>query len=425
MTVPAPTPPERTSPRTFDVVLALVVALALAGVVTIQQAAAGENPDPLAYLFAAGFGALQLLRRSLPVAMLVLSVLGTFAYYTLQLPTIGVALPVVAALYSAAERGLLRWAISGGAVVFTVALAFRLRDDPQPLGYLLGSDAVTNLALIAGAIALGSAVRSHRRQIAQREQISSLHEERTRQDAQLRMRAERERISRDLHDTVGHSLSVISLHTGVARDAVGVDDAAVTEALEQVRGQATQSLQELRAMVHLLRTDQLEGDDGADVDAGQGDTARQVRSLVDVSAVLAPARDAGLDVRARVDVPAGALSVPVDSAAYRVVQESVTNVLRHATASTLRVEAGIEGGQLQLVVADDGRGTDGVAGSSGVGLVGMRERVRLLGGTLSIRSAPGEGFRMEASMPARLDRTEELLEPGRAERLGGTERPRS
>src|SRR5699024_1247146 len=148
VTAPAPAPPPRTVPRAADAVLAAVVAVTLAGVITIQLAAAGLPPSPSAYLFAAGFGALQLLRRSVPVAMLVLSVLGTFAYYTLQLPTIGVALPVVAALYSTAERGLLRWAIGAGVLVFTVSLLFRLRDDPQPLGYLLGTDAITNIALI-------------------------------------------------------------------------------------------------------------------------------------------------------------------------------------------------------------------------------------------------------------------------------------
>ncbi|WP_157236028.1 sensor histidine kinase [Brachybacterium sp. P6-10-X1] len=443
MTAPASASPERAAPRAADVVLALGVALALAGVITIQQAASGAPPSPLAYLFAAGFGALQLLRRSVPVAMLVLSVLATFAYYTLQLPTIGVALPVVAALYSTAERGLLRWAIGAGTVVFTVSLLFRLRDDPQPLGSLLGTDAVTNLALIAAALALGSAVRSHRRQITQRELISQLREERARREAQLRIRRERERISRDLHDTVGHALSVISLHTGVARDAVGTDDDSAARALDHVRGQTTESLQELRSMVRLLRegradgersadgadrADRADGADGADradgadeaggdVSAEEADDAtasstsdgspRAVRSLADVPSLLAPARRAGLTVRDRVEVPSGSLSGAVDSAGYRVIQEAVTNALRHAAASTLCVDVRVEDRQLRITVADDGRGADGTdevgtSSAGGVGLLGMRERVHLLGGTFSARTAPGEGFTVRASLPVRL-----------------------
>lgn len=398
--------PARSAPRAGDVVLAVVVAALLSAMITISQAGEGLTVRPVAYLFAAGFGVVLLLRRSLPIPMLVLSVLGTFAYYTLELPTIGVALPVAAALYCAAEQGVMRWAIGAGTTVFAVALLYRVRDDPQPLGYLLGTDAVTNIALIAGAVALGYAVRSHRLQNAQREEITRLQEQRNRREAQLRMRDEREQISRELHDTVGHSLSVISLHTGVASDAVGRDDAAVTDALAQVRTQATESLQELRSMVRLLRTDPSIAADGTGVEG------RHVRSLADVPTTLEHARGAGLRVQEQVDVGRGDLSPAVDAAAYRVVQESVTNVLRHAEATTVQVTAGLEGGELQLVITDDGRGADagstlhGLTAGSGVGLLGMRERVRLLGGTFATRTAPGSGFTVEVTLPAKLGAAE-------------------
>lgn len=402
------------APRIHDGVLALAVAVVLSAIITIAQAGTDQAPQLLAHVFAAGFGAILLLRRALPVAVLVLSVLGTFAYYTLDLPTIGVALPVVAALYSAAERGLLRWAIGAGAVLFTVALLFRLRDDPQPLGYLLGTDAVTNIALIAAAIALGYGVRSHRQRTAQQEQIAHLTAQQARREAELRIRAERERISRELHDTVGHSLSVISLHTGVAGDAAGHDDAAVQQALGQVREQATESLAELRSMVRLLRTDADEGGEAAGENStlGSGDdagAARHVRSLTDVPVILDRARAAGLQIRDEVAVGAGDLSPAVDTAAYRVIQEAVTNVLRHAEATALQVTARIDNTELRIAVADDGRGKpdrgpleSSRAGVPGVGIVGMTERVRLVGGALTTRSSP-EGFTVEASMPARLD----------------------
>ncbi|RCS65616.1 MULTISPECIES: sensor histidine kinase [Brachybacterium] len=437
MTTPVEDSSRRPALRAGDVVLAGSVAVLLSAVITVSQAGTGTAPSPIAYLFAVGFGALQLLRRPLPVAMLVLSALGTFAYYTLDLPTIGVALPVVAALFSAAEQGVLRWSIGTGAVVFAVALGFRLRDDPQPLGYLLGTDALTNLALIAAGIALGAAVRAHRLQIAQREQISRLQEERTRREAQLRMREERERISRELHDTVGHALAVISLHSGVARDAVGQDDAAAVRALEQVREQAGDSLQELRGMVRLLRTpgtQETQGlheapgsrgtqgsrgaqamPGGADIDPG-APPPRHVRSFADVPALTATARAAGLAVEEQVDVPPGTLSHAADSAAYRIVQESVTNVLKHAEASRLRVSARLDAERLRIVVADDGRGSAQTTG--GVGLDGMRERVRLLGGTLAICTSPSDGFTIEVSMPARPAAAEER--PSATAPAGGT-----
>lgn len=387
-------------------VLAAAVAVLLSAIITLSQAGAGSAPSLAAYLFAAGFGALQLLRRSHPIPMLVLSALGTFAYYTLDLPTIGVALPVVAALFSAAEQGLLRWSAGTGAAVFVVALGFRLRDDPQPLGYLLGTDALTNLALIAAAITLGAAVRSHRLQIVQREQIAALQEERTRREAQWRMREEREQISRELHDTMGHALSVISLHAGVAREAVGQDDQDALRALGQVRDQARDSLHELRGIVRLLRADgglaPGHTPDGPLQGSAPGTapgTSRPVRSLADLPTILSTARAAGLEVDARVDVPTGCLSPAADSAGYRIVQEAVTNVLRHADAASLQVSVLVDGETLHIEVVDDGRGAEGAAG--GNGLEGMRERMLLLGGSLALHTAPGAGFTVKASIPAR------------------------
>lgn len=379
------------APRTGDALLALGVWLVLSSVIAIVQATAGQDPTPLAHLFAAGFGTVLLLRRRLPVPVLLLSALGTFAYYTAGLPTIGIALPVVGALFSAAEQGRARWAIGTGAVVLAVSVLFRVRDDPQPLGTILGTDAMTNLGLLATAVALGVAVRSLREQAAQQEEIARLHEERTRAEAELRLRAERERISRELHDTVGHSLAVISLHAGVAADALGEEEAPAAQAVREVRAQAGRSLQELRAMVRLLREE-----DGA------ASAGRLVGSLADVPVLLAPARAAGLAVDAQVDVPAGALSPAVDAAAHRIVQEAVTNALRHAAAGELTVSARLEAGSLRLEIADDGRGAADLA-HGGVGLEGMRERVRLLGGSLEVRTAPGEGFALRAELPARLE----------------------
>lgn len=379
------------APRSGDALLALGVWLVLSSVIAIVQATAGQDPTPLAHLFAAGFGTVLLLRRRLPVPVLLLSALGTFAYYTAGLPTIGIALPVVGALFSAAEQGRARWAIGTGAVVLAVSVLFRVRDDPQPLGTILGTDAMTNLGLLATAVALGVAVRSLREQAAQQEEIARLHEERTRAEAKLRLRAERERISRELHDTVGHSLAVISLHAGVAADALGEEEAPAAQAVGEVRAQAGRSLQELRAMVRLLREE-----DGA------ASAGRLVGSLADVPVLLAPARAAGLAVDTQVDVPAGALSPAVDAAAHRIVQEAVTNALRHAGAGELAVSARLEAGSLRLEIADDGRGAADLA-HGGVGLEGMRERVRLLGGSLEVRTAPGEGFALRAELPARLE----------------------
>lgn len=378
------------APTLGDTALAAAVAVVLAGVIALSGVGSGTSPGAAAYLFAAGFGAVLLLRRAMPLAVIVLSILGTFAYYTLNLPAIGVALPVAAALYSTAERGRLRTSVISGAVVFLVSLAFRLRDDPQPVGYLLGTDAALNIAVIAAAIALGYAVRARRIQAAQQRQIDRLNREQSARDAEERLRTERESVSRELHDSVGHALSVISLQAGVGQDAVGRDDDAVAKALAQVRAQATSTLTDLRGLVKALRSG-----------PSQADDTRHAHSLASIPSLVDDAAAAGLQVTADVDLAGAELSPAVDAAAFRVVQESLTNVVRHSQAHSATVEARMDGAALHLTVRDDGPARPDEE-HSGFRIIGMTERVRILGGTLSAGPTAGGGFLVEARMPGRL-----------------------
>ncbi|MFX4273344.1 sensor histidine kinase [Propionibacteriaceae bacterium Y1685] len=378
----------RRSARLIDGVFAVAVAGVLSILIALSASDIGTGPHLPAHLFALGFGAILLLRHQLPGTVLVLSMLGTFAYYTLGYPPIGVALPVVGALYSAAEVGRLRWSILTGSVVFAVSLAFRLRDDPMSFGHLVGTDAVTNLALIAAAIALGYGVHTRRRHLSQQAVVAQLIQEQSVRESEDRAREERERLSRELHDTVGHSLSVIALQAGVASEAVGTDDKAVSTALDHVRQQSSASLHELRSMVRLLRT-------------GEEDQSRRPHSLADLDAVVAQTVAAGVQVHTELDLAGVELPVAVDTAAYRIVQESLTNVLRHARATTARVRLAIIGDNLQITISDDGRGAPDR--TDGHGLIGMTERVRLLGGTVVTQSVPGQGFTVEATIPTRME----------------------
>lgn len=381
----------RTSPRLLDAVHAAVVASVLSAIIAVSHdGSGGVGKGVMPYVFAVGLGALLLLRRQLPVAVLTLSVLATFAYYSLGYPPIGVALPVMAALYSAAEIGLTWWAVGAGTIVFIVSSLFRLRDDPHSLPYVIGTDAAANVALIAAAIVLGYGVRTHRLRVAQQKQIARLTREQSEREAQLRVQAERERISRELHDTLGHALTVIALHASVGTEAMGRDERAVAAALDQVRSQSTASLRELRSMVRLLRTD------------AEIEQTRAVRLLTQVQKIVDEVSAAGIDVTTDLALPREPLPAAVDTTAYRVIQESLTNVLRHAQASTALVRAGVEDGVLRVTVSDDGRGAVAGGGADRSGIAGMSERVRLLGGTLTTRTAPDAGFTVEAEIPARL-----------------------
>lgn len=437
----------RLPPRTVDLLLAVLVALALTLVILTNDR--GARPaDALAVLFAVGLGALLLLRRTMPRAVLVLSVLAMFGYYTRDYPPIGVAVPILAALFSAAEAGRWRWAVGAAAVSLLVSTAFRLLEGGESIGVVLGYESVTNVALFAASIALGDGLRTRRLRERQQAEIARLTAAQLAREADLRVQSERERISRDLHDTVGHTLSVISLHAGAGGEAVGARDDEAREAFARIRVAAGRSLRELRVMVRLLRSPEghlgggvpADGDaaargsaDGGPADGGRASEAvsagRGPQSLVALPELAAEAGAAGLTVALDVEVDPADLPGPVDTAAFRVVQESLTNVLRHARADRATVRAQVRDGLLHLRIVDDGTGrataggsgreaddgterdsgdvgdpaTGGATpGTGGHGLVGMTERVRLLGGTLTAGPAPDGGFVVEASLPTRL-----------------------
>src|SRR5690554_73275 len=368
---------ERASPLVLDALLGTAVALALALIIA-AGGGGSRQPDVVAYSFAAGFGALMLLRRRMPRSVLLLSGLGVFAYYTLDYPPIGVAIPILAALFSAAEAGLMAWATGAACVVFLVSLYFRIRDGGEAIGFLLGYESVSNFALFAAAIALGDGVRARRIRAAQQIEIARLTESQLAREAKLQLQSERQRISRELHDTVGHTMSVISLQAGVAAEAVGRNDGAVGEALEGIRTASSRTLRDLRSMVRILRSD----DDR--------DEARNLRSLAAVPELVDDARGAGIEVITDITAAAADLSPPVDAAAYRVIQESITNIIRHAGATQAHVTADIQGGHLRIIVSDNGRGSSSSEGTPDrFGIAGMTERVRLLGGSLTTHTDAG------------------------------------
>lgn len=359
-------------------------ALAVAATLVIAVVIAADPDGRLSwegYLAAAGFGLILLLRRRFPVAVLAVTILGIFAYYVLDLPPIGMVLPAVGALYSAAEMRRPWWAAIGAAVLIAVASVYRM-DGTEPASALNGYTFMTEVTLAAAAIALGTAVRLTREARERSRLIAELTAAEEAHAADARLHEERMRMARDLHDTIGHTLSVAALHAGVAAEAT--DAAASTQALDQVRAATSDALRELRRTVKILRSDRTP-------------EPAPVLGLASADDLLAVARDAGLRVFTEIAVPSDALSPSVDATAYRIVQESVTNVLRHADARTLRVRMRVVDGILSLEVSDDGS-----AGHNphreGSGIRGMRERAELLGGSLAAHPAPG-GFVVSARLP--------------------------
>ncbi len=203
---------------------------------------------------------------------------------------------------------------------------------------------------------------------------------------------ERLRVAREVHDVVGHSLSVISMQAGVALHVLATRPEQVAESLTAIRSTSKQALAELRTTLDVFR----------DPDAPLAPSPGLARLPELVSSLRAAGRDVTVtDRRTGVPVPAA-----VDLAALRIVQESLTNVVRHTAAAAVEVELSDADGRLRIDIHDDGPGTSGLR--EGSGITGMRERARTVGGSLRVGPGVGGGVRVEAELPLVPARAEEV-----------------
>lgn len=368
------------NPRVVDVGLFCAVTVTLSVVISADLAA--DRPlNGYAYLWAVGLGALMLVRRQAPVAVLWLTGLGYFTYYSLGFPAIGVAVPIAAALFSAAEAGRLRAAVLAGAVVLAFSSGYRVVVG-QSVVLVLGYELAAHLALILSVIALGHSVRVHREWVARGRHLTRLMDRQVVMEAERQLREERLALARELHDSIGHSLSVASLYTDVAREGHGRGD--LQPALDLVRRAVSESMSQLRSTVSLLRSDP--------------DRVAGGQSLSDLGPVLNALRCAGYDVQVDVDEDALPLPHDVEAAAFRIVQEAVTNTLKHSDASHVRVLLRSAGDEVHLSVRDNGTGGRIPTRGGGVGLASMRERAEDLGGSFTV-AAHDDGWLVDTRLP--------------------------
>ena len=199
---------------------------------------------------------------------------------------------------------------------------------------------------------------------------------------------ERARIARELHDIVSHAISVVTVQTQAVRRRLGPEHAREADDLRAVEATAREAMADLRRLFGVLRAD------------GDAPSLAPQPGLGELERLLEQTRAAGLAVELEIEGAAGPLPPGADLAAYRVVQEALTNVRRHAHASRATVRLIFGGDRLEIVVDDDGAGASG-NGDGGHGLVGMRERLVLYGGELEAGPRPGGGFRVRATLPLR------------------------
>ncbi|MEG3629790.1 sensor histidine kinase [Streptomyces poriticola] len=316
-------------------------------------------------------------RHPVPVATFVLA--ATIAYYLISAYDGPLMVAFVVALYLVAARGRLR------AAIVLAALGLLLTGT----GTLLGNQDVNGVALfmmtgwLVGVVALGW-VRHNRLALARETEQRAVSEERL-------------RIARELHDVVGHHLSLINVQSAAALRRLHKDPESGPQraeaALDAVKDASREALRELRTTLGVLRQ---EGEAAPTAPATGG--LDRLRELVE------PARLAGLEVRVRGDGAAARRPLPaeVDLAAYRIVQEALTNVARHAHATAVTIRTGREPGRITVEITDNGRGPAAVpvtGGTPGTGISGMRERARALGGELTAGPAPDGGFTVRATLP--------------------------
>jgi signal transduction histidine kinase len=326
-------------------------------------------------------------RRIRPVVVAAVVVVASAGYGLVVVPAPPYAGWV--ALFSVAAHvpGFRRAMVNGGAVAAALVggVVAAAAVHPEGRNELLAVLLVTLIVLLAGGL-----TRAERDRVsALRERAASLERE---QDAVRRQAAleERLRIARDLHDLVGHGLSAIAVQSGTARVALGAGDLdAVRTALGHVEATSRSAMREMRAVVGVLRE-------------RSPTAAEDAPGLDGLPALLEQACRAG--VRATLD-PVGDLGqVPpvVGRCAYRVVQEALTNVIRHAPGAAATVCLGARDGRLHVEVTDRG-GTEAgkVSTSGGHGLVGMRERVEMLHGTVQAGPLDGGGWTVRATLPLR------------------------
>jgi signal transduction histidine kinase len=340
--------------------------------------------DILAYaLLLAGPVAL-LARRRAPVVALI-TVMAVITCYVLRGYVLGpVFLSMVVAIVAAVIRGrrTAAWAITGGAVAVIAALAPFLPLGPFRLHtwsftHTLGA-LTWLLLLLTGAELLR--IRSERAAEARRMRA----EEERRQASEERLR-----IARELHDVLAHSISMINVQAGVALHLMDERPEQARTALTAIKDASKEALSEVRSVLGVLRQ--------VDESAPRSPTA----GLDRLDDLLARARGAGLTVRTQTTGARRPLPAGTDLAAFRIVQEAVTNVTRHAGPGvTARVHLTYGEDGLRIEVDDDGRGAPGDLPTGGNGIAGMRERVSALGGELSVGpNDDGRGFHVRARLP--------------------------
>ncbi|MEU9197244.1 sensor histidine kinase [Streptomyces hundungensis] len=379
-------------------------AVILVGFSCLQIVETPAHPTQAAWgiqaLVALGMGAVVALRRRVPEKMLLLVIgLGLVQVVLNVRPQTAdfAMLVIVYTVASAGERWASRLALVGGLFAAPVAqmrwmeMAGGTTGTPERIFFVVIMTVPFVLAWV-----LGDSMRTRKAYFAQLEERASRLEREREAQAKVAVAAERARIARELHDVVAHNVSVMVVQADGAAYVMDTSPDQARTALETISMTGRQALAEMRRLLGVLRT-------GEHQEAGEYVPQPDVQQIEDLVETV---RGAGLTVDFKIEGTPRPLPSGVELTAYRIVQEALTNTRKHGgpdVGASVRLVYFDDG--LGLLVEDDGRGAahemyeDGGADGQGHGLIGMRERIGMVGGTLDAGPRPGGGFRISALLP--------------------------
>lgn len=327
-------------------------------------------------------------RRRYPLTVLAVTLAATAVYAGAGFVDGAPLVAVLVSLYTVAS--LVPWPVAVGAGAVSLAVSWLAAGFGGPFGWLGGPNSV-RWAVVIAAVAIGM-VRGNQRQllVARAERAEQAWEE----EARRRVDAERLRIARELHDVVAHSMSMINVQAGMAAHVLESQPEQAASALQSIKTASKEGLAELRTILNVLRQ------------VDEAEATAPAPGLDGLRSLVATAERAGLATTFSLAGAARPVPATVELATYRIVQEALTNVLRHARAEHAAVTVGYEPDGLVVRVDDDGRAggagpgpAPGNAWGSGTGITGMRERAEVFGGTVEAGRRPGGGWRVEARLP--------------------------
>lgn len=377
-----------------DLVVATVVTVL--SVVDVASASAEHLPgeraaDGFAYALVIAGSASMVWRRRAPIAVLAIV---TTVLITFWLRDHGALLAVLGlpALYAVAAHEERRrrawWALGVVCVVLMLAASVSVLDRPDGFAYLT---ALSVTAFLIASIAAGVIIRNRERIFVDTERRAAAAEADRLAEAERAVARERSRIAREMHDVVAHGMSVVAVQAAAGREIVHANPDMAAEVFARIEAVGRESLTELRRMLGVLRD---EGDNEASLSPQPG--------IADIAAAVAQSSATGVATELIVEGRQRALAPGIELAAYRIVQEALTNVRKHAGASaSATVRISYDTDVLVVEVTDDGRGavTSMSAVGTGHGLIGMRERVEVYGGEFMSGPRLGGGYTVRAVLP--------------------------